>query len=93
MANPNSPFGFKPITRLGGLPFSFTTYGKPSTDAQAIFQGDLVTKVTGTVPLPENTTYNVPTCQGGYAATMSSAVWLGVVANYAAARASMRTPR
>lgn len=82
MANPNAPFGFRAVSRVGGSPFSLTTYGKPSTDSQAIFQGDLVIKVTGTVPLPENTSYNVPTIQSGYA---SQSTWVGVAQNYGAA--------
>lgn len=85
MANSNNPFGFRPIIRQGGAPFSVREYAKPATEATyPIFLFDLVVKIAGAVSLPENSTYNLTTIQSGYAATMSSAVWVGAALGYGA---------
>ena len=86
MANQNNPFGFRPVIRLGGSPFSVTEYAKPATDANAIFMFDVVKKVTGAVALPESPTgYNLPTVQTGYQGTPGTTLWQGVSFNYGAA--------
>lgn len=86
MANPNNPFGFRPIIRMGGSPFSVTEYAKPSTDANAIFMFDILKKVTGGVALPESPQgYLLPTVQTGYQGTPGTTLWQGVSLNYGAA--------
>jgi hypothetical protein len=77
MANPNNPFGFRPIIRDGGSPFSNITYAKPATDANALFAFDLVMKVAGAVALPEQPIYNLATVQTAYQATPGTSVYLG----------------
>jgi hypothetical protein len=94
VANPNTPFGFRPLIRVGGAPFSCTTYAKPATDTQAIFMGDMVGKVAGAVAMPERPDLNLPTVMSGYATgtfTPGTALWIGVAANYGAA--STATPQ
>jgi hypothetical protein len=84
--NPNSPFGFRPVIRAGGAPFSLTEYGKPSTDPNTLFAFDLVVKVAAATPLPEAPLiYNLPTCQTGYQATPGTSLWLGASLAYGAA--------
>lgn len=85
MANVNAPFGFRPLIRAGGAPYTVTTYAKPASDANAIFMFDIVKKVTGAVPMPENATYNLPTVQTGYQGTPGTTLWQGVSLNYGAA--------
>jgi len=86
MANPNNPFGFRPIARLGGAPFSVTTYAKPAADANAIFVFDLVGYLTGTpLALPENPNFNLPRIQSGSQLTPGTSLWLGASLSYGAA--------
>ena len=89
MANTNSPFGFKPVIRSGGSPYSVTEYGKLATDAQAIFMFDLVGKAAVEVALPEASGYNVPGILGAYTnggnATPGTSNWVGSALNYGAA--------
>lgn len=86
MANLNNPFGFRPLVRVGGAPFSCTEYAKPATDANAIFMADVVKKVVGAVVLPESPQgYNLPTVQTGYQGTPGTTLWQGVSANFGAA--------
>jgi hypothetical protein len=88
MANPNAPFGLRPLSRSGGTPFSLACYGKLATDTQAIFQFDPVAKAAGVaVPLQEAPTYNVPGVKSAYSAglAMGSVFWVGVSINYGAA--------
>lgn len=86
MANTNSPFGFRPISRDGGAPYSVNEYAKPATDAQAIFMFDLVDKVTGGVALPESPTgYKLPTIQSGYSGTPGTTLIVGATLAYGAA--------
>lgn len=86
MANPNTPFGFRPIARYGGAPWAFVEYAKPASDANAIFMNDLVKKVTGGVALPESPTgYLLPTVQTGYQGTPGTTLWQGVSMNFGAA--------
>ncbi len=86
MANPNNPFGFRPMIRLGGSPFAIQEYGKPAADANAIFAFDLVGYLTGTpFALPENPTYNLPRIQAGSQLTPGTSLWLGASLSYGAA--------
>ena len=85
MANPNTPFGFRPIIRAGGAPFSVTAYGKPSTDPNAIYAFDLVQKVQAAIPLPEAALLvNLPGVQTGYVGTPGTTLWLGASLAYGA---------
>lgn len=87
MANPNSPFGFRPIIRAGGSPFSITEYGKAAADANPIYAFDLVGHLTGGTPfpLPENSTYNLTRIQCGSQLTPGTSLWLGASLTYGAA--------
>lgn len=87
MANPNAPFGFRPIIRLGGAPFTVQQYGKAAADANAIYNFDLVGHLTGGTPfpLPENPTYNLPRIQSGSQLTPGTSLWLGSSLGYGAA--------
>jgi hypothetical protein len=79
MANINAPFGFRPITRAGGIAFSVTQYGKAVADPNPIFSFDLVGKITGGIPLPmpEDPTKNLPRIQSGSQLTPGTSLWLG----------------
>jgi hypothetical protein len=87
MANSNSPFGFRPIIRAGGAPFSVQEYGKAAADANTIFAFDLVGHLTGGTPfaLPENPTYNLSRIQSGSQLTPGTSLWLGASLTYGAA--------
>jgi len=86
MANPNAPFGFRPIARMGGSPFSLQEYGKPAADANAIYNFDLVGYATGTaISLPESTNYKLPQIQTGYQLTPGTSLILGASIGYGAA--------
>ena len=86
MANPNTPFGFRPIIRAGGSPFSINEYGKPATEPNAIFAFDLVIKAATATPLPElPLAYNLPGIQSGYQGTPGTSLWLGSSFSYGAA--------
>ena len=79
------------MIRLGGAPWATQEYGKPASDANAIFMFDAVKKVTGAVTLAESPTgYNLPTIQTGYQGTPGTTLWQGVSLNYGAA--STATP-
>lgn len=87
MANPNSPFGFRPVIRAGGAPFAIAEYAKQATDTNPIWAFDLVGKITGGTPppLPENTIYTVPRIQDGTLLTPGTSLWLGASLAYGAA--------
>lgn len=93
MANPNTPFGFRPITRMGGSPFSIVEYGKPVGDANAIYAFDLVGYATGTaIALPEAATYFLSQIQTGYQLTPGTSLFLGASLSYGAASAATVHP-
>lgn len=93
MANPNNPFGFRPIIRAGGSPFSVNEYGKPATDSNAIFAFDLVQKIASSTPLPEAALpYNLPGIQTGYTGTPGTTIWLGASLAFGAASAASVHP-
>lgn len=74
------------MIRVGGAPFSVTEYAKPAADGDAIFQGDMLIKVTGAVAMPERPDLNLPTVQSAYeSGTPGTSYWQGVAANYGAA--------
>ena len=83
--NPNNPFGFRPVIRAGGSPFSTTEYGKAAADANTIYMFDLVCRATGTAPaLPERPDRLLPVVQTAYAGTPGTSLWLGSAMNYGA---------
>lgn len=87
MANPTVQFGFRPIIRQGGSPFSVTEYGKAAADTHAIYAFDLVGHLTGGTPfpMPENAAYNLPRVQDGSQLTPGTSLWLGASLTYGAA--------
>jgi hypothetical protein len=87
MANPNNPFGFRPIIRSGGSPFSVSEYGKAAADPNPIWAFDLVGHITGGIapPLPENPVYTISRIQGGTQLTPGTSLWLGPSLSYGAA--------
>jgi hypothetical protein len=84
MANVDAPFGFRPIIRQGGGPFSVTEYGKAAADTHPIFHFDLVGHLTTGTPmaLPENPTYNLSRIQSGSQLTPGTSLWLGSSIGY-----------
>jgi hypothetical protein len=86
MPNPNNPFGFRPVIRSGGSPFSVTEYGKDPADVNPIYAFDLVGKLTGGTPppLPENPNYTAPRVQSGTLLTPGTSLWLGASLSYGA---------
>jgi hypothetical protein len=86
MANPNFQFGFRPVIRMGGSPFSVTEYGKAAADVNPIYAFDLVGHLTGgtPMPLPENPTYNLSRIQDGSQLTPGTSLWLGASMSYGA---------
>lgn len=87
MANPTVLFGFRPISRMNGLPINVTEYGKAAADANAIYAFDMVGHLTGGTPfpLPENPTYNLSRVQDGSQLTPGTSLWLGASLTYGAA--------
>lgn len=87
MANPTQLFGFRPIIRLGGAPFSSTMYGKAAADTNAIYAFDLVGHLTGGTPfaLPENPAYNLSRVQDASQLTPGTSLYLGASLSYGAA--------
>jgi hypothetical protein len=79
MANPNSPFGFRPVIRQGGSPFSVREYGKTAADVNPIWAFDLVGHIAGTsTPLPEAPTqFTLSRVQSGTQLTPGTSLWLG----------------
>ena len=85
MGNPNNPFGFRPIIRQGGGPFSINQYAKAAADPNAIFAFDLVLKTATSVPSPEQPLVNLPGIQTGYQGIPGTSLWLGASMAYGAA--------
>lgn len=85
MANNNNPFGFRPIIRSGGAPFSVAQYAKAAADTNAIFAFDLVIKAATAVASPEQPMFNLPGCATGYTATPGTSLYLGATLAYGAA--------
>lgn len=87
MPNPNNPFGFRPVIRQGGSPFSVREYGKAAADPNPIWAFDLVGHITGGTPppLPENQAYTLSRIQDGSQLTPGTSLWLGPSLTYGAA--------
>lgn len=85
MANPNAPFGFRPVARVGGAPFRTSQYAKPASDSQAIFMFDLCNKVAAGIADPTGAGPNIPGIQSEYAGTPGTTLIVGSVMNYGAA--------
>lgn len=87
MGNNNNPFGFRPVVRIGGGPFSVVEYGKAAADVNPIYRFDLVGHLAGGTPfaLPENPTYNLSRIQSGSQLTPGTSLWLGSSITYGAA--------
>ena len=87
MANQNNPFGFRPVIRSGGSPFSVTEYGKALADPNIIYAFDLVAHLTGGTPppLPENPNFTLSRIQSGTQLTPGTSLWLGASLSYGAA--------
>jgi hypothetical protein len=82
MANNNTRFGFRPIIRDGGGPFSVTQYWKPATDPNAIFHFDIVQKVAASVPMDE-ALYSAPAIASAYPTGVpATTLWLGASIGY-----------
>jgi len=87
VANTNAPFGFRPVSRMGGSPFSVTEYGKLAADTHALYRGDLVYKVVGAAALGDGGGFNFPACASGSdgIAVVNQTLWLGASLTYGAA--------
>jgi hypothetical protein len=84
MANTNNVFGFLPVGRAGGGPWSVREYAKAAAHTQALFRGDIVSKSAVSVaspfvgaPIP-----GVTSLQNG---TPGTTLWLGANLNFGAA--------
>ncbi len=85
MANPNSPFGFRPIARTGGGPWSINQYGKPATDTNyAIFMNDPVMKAAASVADPTGVGSAAPGIASFSSGTPGTTLWVGVSLNWGA---------
>ncbi len=88
MANNNNPFGFRPVIRSGGSPYSVSAYGKAASDTVAIFMFDIVAKRASAVLGNDTGGYNVPGVGSAYDNTnytVGTTYWQGVSLNYGAA--------
>lgn len=92
MANINAPFGFRPLmTCLSGAPPALRQYGKPASDANAIFINDLVKKVASSTPDPVGAlAVPMPNVQTAYQGTPGTTLWVGASLDFGAA--SKATP-
>jgi hypothetical protein len=83
MANNNNLFGFLPIGREGGGPWSCREYAKAAAHTQALFRGDIVSKSAISVvsPFAGAPVPGVTSLQNG---TPGTTLWLGANMNYGA---------
>jgi len=81
VSNNNNPFGFLPIGRDGGGPWSVSEYAKASAHTQAMFRGDIVFKAAISVPSPFAGA-PVPGCTSLQNGTPGTTLWLGASINY-----------
>lgn len=85
MANPNNPFGFRPIGLISGGPFALNQYAKPATDTNyPIFMFDPVGKAASSGAAESGQGNPVPGVQSAQALTPGTSLWLGVSLNYGA---------
>jgi hypothetical protein len=83
VANTNSPFGFRPISRIGGIPWSVSEYAKAAADATyAIFMNDIVYKAATSVANPTGVGVPIPGCTSAQYGTPGTTLWLGPSLNY-----------
>lgn len=85
MANVNNPFGFRPVARAGGNPFSVTQFAKPASDGTAIYVNDIVMKAAVSLADPAGTPVTIPGITSGANGTPGTTLWLGPSLNYGAA--------
>lgn len=87
MGNVNNPFGFLPIGREGGAPWTVMEYAKAAAHTQAIFRGDVVSKAAVSVvnPFGGPPVPGVTSLQNG---TPGTTLWLGASINYGAPAAA-----
>jgi len=88
MANPNNPFGFRPVIRSGGSAFCITEYGKAAADPNPIYAFDLVAHLTGGTPppLPESPdAFTLSRIQSGSQLTPGTSLWLGASLSFGGA--------
>lgn len=83
MANTVNLFGYMPIGRSGGGPWSVEEYCKVAAHTQAIFKGDMVSKsaVSGVSPFTGLPMPGITSLQNG---TPGTTLWLGSSVNYGA---------
>ncbi len=87
MANNNNVFGFLPIGRDGGGPWSVSEYAKAAAHTQAMFRGDIVFKAAISVVSPFAGA-PVPGCTSLQNGTPGTTLWLGSSINFGAAAAA-----
>jgi hypothetical protein len=83
MSNVINKFGYLPIGRQGGGPWSVEEFCKVVAHTQALFRGDMVAKsaVSGVSPFAGNPMPGVTSLQNG---TPGTTLWLGATINYGA---------
>jgi len=85
VANPNNPFGFRPIGLLSGGPFGISEYCKPASDSNyAIFMFDLVGKAASSGVSPTGQGNPLPGVQSCQNLTPGTSLYLGSSLNYGA---------
>jgi hypothetical protein len=82
MATQNS-FGLRWMGQsLNGAPGVVSRYGKPASDANAVWMGDVVMKVASSVPDPEGGNPMPALKSANNGGTPGTGLWLGVSLNY-----------
>lgn len=84
MSNTNNVFGFLPIGRDGGGPWSCLEYAKAAAHTQALFRGDIVFKAAISVASPFMGA-PIPGCTSLQNGTPGTTLWLGANVNFGAA--------
>jgi hypothetical protein len=85
VANPNNPFGFRPISRESGGPMLTRQYGKAAANGTAIFMADLVIKAATSIPDPTGQGNPAPGVQSAQNGTPGTTLLLGSSINFGAA--------
>ena len=86
MANPNSPFGFRPLmTTLNGAPIQIREYGKAAGESTAIFMNDIVMKSAASVTSQTGAGTPRPAVKSATNGSPGTTLWQGVSLNYGAA--------
>ena len=85
MTNNNWPHGFQPLmVDTAGAPVGVKQYAKPASDANAIYQFDLVKKVASSQSV-QGSQFNSPGCQTYNTGTPGTTLILGSSLNFGAA--------